>query len=108
MSNGMFNVTEENFESEVLRSSVPVVLDFYADWCGFCKLMMPDFEKVAEEYGGRARFGVVNVDEQKKFAIANKVVSIPVLLFYKDGALAERVVGAIDAEQLRGKLDALL
>jgi thioredoxin 1 len=70
--------------------------------------MMPDFEKVSEEYGDRAVFGVVNVDEQKKFAITNKVVSIPVLLFYKDGALVDRVVGAIDAEQLKGKLDALL
>jgi thioredoxin 1 len=108
MENNILEITEENFEKEVLNASVPVVIDFTAEWCTFCKVLGPIFEKVAEEYDGKVRFGVVNVDEQKKFAIANKVVGIPALLFYKDGTLVERTTGALKEEQLKGKLDAIL
>ena len=108
MNNEIVNVTEENFEKEVLNAGVPAVVDFTAEWCVFCKQMQPVFEQTAKEYEGKARFGIVNVDEQKKFAISNKVASIPALLFYKDGALVDRVTGALNAEQLKGKLNALL
>jgi len=102
------NITEENFETEILKASIPAVVDFTAEWCTFCKLMEPVFEQAAQDYDGRVHFGVVNVDEQKKLAISHKVAGIPALLFYKNGVLADRVSGALNAEQLKKKLDALL
>jgi thioredoxin 1 len=108
MDDKILRVTEENFEAEVLNSQEPVAIDFYADWCGPCKVMAPVFDSVSREYEGRVRFAKINVDEQKKLAISHKVMSIPTLLFYKNGEQADRVTGAVDATQLKGRLDALL
>ena len=102
------NITEENFETEILKAGIPAVVDFTAEWCTFCKRMEPVFEQAAQDYEGRVRFGVVNVDEQKKLAITNKVAGIPALLFYKNGVLADRVSGALNTEQFQQKLNALL
>jgi thioredoxin 1 len=92
----------------VLQTSVPIVIDFYADWCNPCKMMAPAFDEVAAEYGDRVRFAKINVDESKKLAIKSKVLSIPTLLFFKGGEQVDRVNGALDAVQLKGRLDALL
>ena len=108
MSDKVLEITEENFESLVLKAGMPAVLDFHADWCTFCKVMEPVFEQAAAEYDGKIRFGSVDVDEQKRFAISNRIVSIPALLLYKDGVLRDRVAGALNAAQLKAKLDALL
>jgi len=93
--------------SETIASGI-VIVDFYADWCGPCKMMAPVFEEAQAEYEGRALFAKINVDESKEIAIENKVMGIPTLIFFKDGKIAERVTGVIDKGALYGKIDSLL
>ncbi|MDR2482505.1 MAG: thioredoxin [Treponema sp.] len=87
-------ITKENFEDEVLRSSIPVLVDFWAEWCRPCRAISPLLEKLAEEYEGRVKVGKVNVDEQNELAGRHNVVSIPTLVLYKDGAIIRQQVGA--------------
>ncbi|MDR2770638.1 MAG: thioredoxin [Clostridiales Family XIII bacterium] len=108
MNEEIIVLTEENYDAEVLQTPAPIVIDFYADWCNPCKLMAPAFDEAAAEYAGRVRFAKINVDESKKLAIKSKVLSIPTLLFFKDGEQVDRVTGPLDAVQLKGRLEALL
>ncbi|HML38990.1 MAG TPA: thioredoxin [Bacillota bacterium] len=101
-------LTDENYESEALGSDIPVLIDFYADWCGPCKMVGPIIEDIAEKYAGKAKVCKINIDEQRKLAIANKVMSIPTLFFVKDGEVKERVTGAMPQTALEEKLDALI
>ena len=75
-----YRFTEENFEAEVLKSDIPVLVDFYADWCGPCKMMMPVVEKMAEKYDGKAKVGKVNSDENSALAAKYNIMSIPSFL----------------------------
>ncbi|MDR1068358.1 MAG: thioredoxin [Clostridiales Family XIII bacterium] len=100
------HLSEDNYEQETAGGVV--VVDFYADWCGPCKMMAPAFEEAAQEYAGRATFAKLNIDTAKQIAVANKVMSIPTLLFFKDGEQKDRVTGVIDKATLAQKLDALL
>jgi thioredoxin 1 len=108
MNEKIIMLTEENYEKEVLQTAEPIVIDFYADWCGPCKMMAPAFDEAAAAFEGKARFAKINVDESKKLAIQSKVLSIPTLLFFKNGEQVDRVTGAIDAVQLKGRIEALL
>jgi len=101
-------LTEENYESEAMSSDLPVLIDFYADWCGPCKMVGPIIEELAEKYAGKAKICKVNIDEQRKLAITNKVMSIPTLFFIKDGEIKERVSGALPQSVLEEKLNALI
>ena len=103
-----YRFTTENFEEEVVKSSVPVLVDFYADWCGPCKMMGPVVEKLAEEYEGKAKVGKVNVDEQEDLAARFNVMSIPFFAFIKDGKMVDSSLGASSKDALAAKLDALL
>ncbi|MDR1495451.1 MAG: thioredoxin [Clostridiales Family XIII bacterium] len=85
-----------------------VVVDFYADWCGPCKMMAPIFAEAAEEYEGKVAFAKINIDENNGIAQANQVMSIPTLIFFKDGEIKDRVTGAIDKATLKSRVDALL
>jgi thioredoxin 1 len=85
-----------------------VVVDFYADWCGPCKMMAPVFEETAKEYEGKVVFAKINIDENREIAQANQVMSIPTLIFLKDGEVKDRVSGAIDKDTLKSRVDALL
>jgi thioredoxin 1 len=93
MSNGI-TITNDNFESEVLKSPIPVLIDFWADWCGPCKMIGPFIDQLAEEYSGRIKIGKVNVDEQGDIAGKHGIVSIPTLVVYKDGRPVRQKVGA--------------
>jgi thioredoxin 1 len=93
MSNGI-TITNENFESEVLQSPVPVLIDFWAGWCGPCKMRGLFIDQLAEEYAGRIKIGKVNVDEQGEIAEKHGIVSIPTLIIYKDGRPVQQKVGA--------------
>ncbi len=99
-------LTEANFADET--GSGAYAIDFYADWCGPCKMMGPVFDDAASTYEGKIKFGKINIDEQRNLAIEHKVMSIPTLLFIKDGRINDRVTGVIDATALKEKLEALL
>ena len=87
------NITALNFETEVLQSDKPVLLDFYADWCGPCKMLSPILHELAEEKSGVLKVGKINVDEQMELAMRFQVSSIPMLVVFKDGKIVAKSVG---------------
>jgi thioredoxin 1 len=99
------NLTEENFAQQVLESPTPVLVDFWAEWCGPCKMISPVLDELATEYDGRAKIGKVNVDEQQALAAQYRVSSIPTLLFFKKGEVADQIVGARSKRDLKASLD---
>ena len=96
---------ESNFDAEVLQSDLPVFVDFYADWCGPCKMMSPVIDKLAEEYEGKIKVGKVNVDENGDLAVKYGIMSIPNMIFFKNGEVADRVVGAIPKPAMKEKFE---
>ncbi len=100
--------TDQNFEQEVLKSDVPVVIDFWAIWCGPCKLIAPIMDELAETYGGRAKIGKLDVDVNQQTAIKYGVRSIPTVLFFKDGEVKDIVIGAVNKQVFVDKLEKLL
>lgn len=102
-----FKFTDENFDAEVLKSDQLVLVDFYADWCGPCKMLAPTIEVVAEEYKGVVKVGKLNVDESPKTAEKYRVMTIPTLLFIKNSQVLDTVVGVIPKAQIAEKLDKL-
>lgn len=87
-------ITRENFENEVMKSDIPVLIDFWAPWCGPCRMMGPIIEQLAEEYEGKAKVGKVNVDEEGELSQAFGVMSIPTIVLVKDGKVVRQAVGA--------------
>ena len=101
-------LTESNFQSEVIQSEVPVLVDFWAEWCGPCKMIGPVLDQVATELAGQAKVGKLNVDDSTDLAAKYNVRSIPFLLFFKNGEVKDQIVGAnVTKEQLKAKLLAL-
>ena len=93
-------LSSENFEKEVLKSEKPVLVDFYADWCGPCNAMTPVIEELATELDGKAKVGKINVDENSDIAVEYNVMSIPTLIIFKNGKEEKRLVGLRDKEEL--------
>lgn len=96
--------TTENFEAEVLKSEKPVLVDFYADWCGPCKMMAPLIEKLAEEFSDTAVIGKLNVDDHEEIAMKYQVMNIPTLILFKNGNAVQRLVGVQSRDVLEGLL----
>jgi len=101
-----FIFTDENFQKEALESDIPVLVDFYADWCGPCKMVAPIVAELANEYTGVFKIGKLNVDEQPGTAGNYRVMSIPTLLILKGGKVVETIVGAVPKKALLDKLEA--
>ena len=100
--------TDVNFQSEVLDSTIPVLVDFYADWCGPCKMVGPIVETLAGEYEGKVKIGKLDVDASGATAQKYRVMSIPTLLIFKDGQVAATIVGAVPKQQIEAKLKSVL
>ncbi len=108
MSDAVKNVTVDSFEDEVIKSSSLVMVDFWATWCGPCKIVAPVVEELAKEYEGNVNFVKVNTDENADLASKYNIRGIPTLMFFKEGKMVEQVVGAVPKAQLKSKIDALL
>ena len=105
---GVIEINDNTFNKEVLKSNLPVVVDFWADWCGPCRMMAPMMEKMAVQYHGKFKFCKINVDANPGMASQYQAMSIPLLLFFSNGQVIDRSVGATPESQLKAKLDTLL
>ena len=101
-------LNDGSFETEVLKSSVPVLVDFWAPWCGPCRMLGPIVEELSEEYVGKALVGKLNTDENQVTASRYSISSIPTMLFFKDGRVVDQLVGVHSKRDIRAKLDGLL
>ena len=108
MSAEPFHVDDADFKAKVLESDIPVVVDFWAEWCGPCKMMAPVFEKLAAEYEDKVAFAKMDVDENQKYAFDYGIRGIPTLLVIRDGQEVDRIVGYSPEAQIRSRLDAAL
>jgi thioredoxin 1 len=101
-------VSDQTFESEIIKSSLPVLLDLWAPWCGPCHMVAPVIESLAGKYNGKVKFCRLNVDENPQTAARYRIMSIPTLMFFKGGQVADTVIGAVPERILQPKIDALL
>ena len=103
-----YRINESNYENEVIRSDIPVMIDFYAEWCGPCRMMSPIVEQFADEYSGKVKIGKVNVDEERSLALRFGIQSIPSFVFIKDGKVIDAVTGAMPGAVLNRRLENLI
>ena len=99
------HVTDKNFESEVLKSNLPVLVDFWAEWCGPCRMISPIVEEIAKDLQGKLKVAKVNVDEAQELAAQFNIMSIPTLLIFKKGQPVEQMVGAMSKDNLLAKIN---
>lgn len=101
-------ITDENFEQEVVNSDLPVLIDFWAVWCGPCKAIAPIVEELADEYNGKVKFGKLDVDNNQQTSIKYGVRSIPTLLLFKEGKLKDTIIGAVPKAHITQKLNSAI
>jgi len=101
----IINLTHDTFSKEVLESSTPILVDFWAEWCGPCKMIAPVLDELAEEYDGRVRIGKVNIDNEQGLAAEYGVRAIPTLLLFQKGQVAEQIVGLKSKRDLKNTFD---
>ncbi len=106
-NSGTVTLNEGNFEEEVTRSSKPVLVDFWAEWCGPCKLIAPLLDEIAKEKGDAVKVAKVDVDQNQSLSARYNIRAIPTLLFFKDGQLRDQVTGMTSKKDLLGRIDAL-
>ena len=107
-SDVMIEFTDGNFQAEAMESDVPVLVDFWAEWCQPCKMLTPTIEAIAEEYAGRAKVGKMNIDDHKQVALSRNIQSIPTVLIFKGGEVAQTFVGITPKEKMAEALDAAM
>lgn len=105
MAGNVLEFGDSNFQAEVLDSSQPVLVDFWAPWCGPCKMLAPTIDELADDYSGKVRVGKVNTDESRQVAIDHQISAIPTVMLFKGGEVVERISGLQPKEQLASLLD---
>jgi thioredoxin 1 len=101
-------LTDGNFDSDVLKSDLPVLVDFWAPWCGPCRIIAPIVEEIAKEYDGKLKVGKLNTDDNQQVASKYGIMSIPTLMIFNKGELIERIIGAQPKKAIKDKIDAVL
>jgi len=104
----IIDITDRNFEEEVLNSDLPTEVDFWAPWCGPCKMVIPIYEKLSEEYEGRFKFCMINVDENQQAATKYQIMSIPMQKFFIDGQKVDEILGAVPESTIRTMVEGIL
>ncbi len=107
MSN-VLEVNEQNFDTEVSKSEVPVLIDFWAAWCGPCRMIAPFVEEASTAYAGKLKVGKVDVDNNQRIASQYSIMSIPALMFFKNGEVVDQIIGAVPKKTLFDKIDNVL
>lgn len=102
---GALHLSDENFKKEILESKIPCLVDFWAEWCGPCRRVGPVVEELAAEFDGKFKIAKLNVDDGQKTSSTYGVMSIPTLLFFKDGKVVEQIVGAVGKQELKAKIE---
>lgn len=108
MADSFLTLTDSNFEEEVLKSDKPVLVDFWAVWCGPCKMITPELEKITKEIPDKIIIGKLNVDENRETAIKYNITGIPTLLLFKDGKEVQKLVGAMSKDKIIAEIDQFL
>jgi len=108
MSDSIIHLTDDQFEEKVLQSTIPVLVDYWAEWCGPCKMIAPVLESLADEYEGKLKIAKLNIDENPKTPIKYHVKGIPTLTIFKDGSIQDTKVGALSKSQLIAFIDSTI
>ena len=104
----LLHLTDNNFKKEVLESQLPVLVDFWASWCGPCKMITPIIEELAKEYHGKIKVAKLNVEESPKVATQYAIMSVPTLIFFKNGKVMEQAAGVLNKSEIKHKIEAHL
>ena len=105
MADNVLELNDENFQSAVLDSPEPVLVDFWAPWCGPCRMLAPTIDELAHDYEGKVRIGKLNTDESRRIAMEHQISAIPTLMLFKNGSVVERISGVQPKQQLASLLD---
>ena len=108
MAENMVTLSDDNFDQEVLNSPIPVLVDFWAAWCGPCRMVAPILDKIAEEFKGQMKFAKLNVDENQKIPQKYGIRSIPTMIIFKNGQIREQMIGALPENKIKDKVKASL
>ncbi|HTZ18769.1 MAG TPA: thioredoxin [Dissulfurispiraceae bacterium] len=108
MAEGIVNLTSATWDQEITEYKGVVMVDFWAVWCGPCRMIAPTIEELAKDYAGKLKVGKLNTDENADIASKFKIMGIPTIIFFKDGTKVDQIVGAVPKPQLKSKIDALL